>query len=151
VDAIAQLPENRRFMKGLFAWAGFRTTEVGYVRPIREAGTTKFGGWRLWNLAIEGVTSFSIVPLKVWTYIGLLVAASAFAYGFYTIVKTLVFGIDVPGYASLLTILLFTTGVQLVGLGVIGEYIGRIYFEAKARPSYLVRQITVTEALAKKN
>jgi glycosyltransferase involved in cell wall biosynthesis len=141
VDVVGSLPESRRFMKGLFAWAGFRTTTVDYARPERALGATKFSGWKLWNFALEGITSFSITPLKVWTYIGFLVALSAFSYGSFIIVRTMVFGIDVPGYASLITIVLFMSGLQLIGLGVIGEYLGRVYLETKRRPPHVVRSI----------
>lgn len=141
VDVLKTLPEARRFMKGLFAWAGFRTVIVDYVRPERSLGTSKFSGWKLWNLALEGITSFSIVPLKIWTYIGFLVAACSFVYGGFIIGRTIVFGVDVPGYASLTSILLFMSGLQMIGLGVLGEYVGRIYLEAKRRPPFIVRSV----------
>lgn len=140
VEAIRQLPEQRRFMKGLFAWVGFRTTTVPYVRQERVASATKFSTWRLWNLALEGITSFSTMPLRVWMYIGLAVAGSTFLYGSFLILRTLIYGIDVPGYASLLVSILFLGGLQLMGMGIIGEYVGRIYQEAKGRPVYIVRR-----------
>ena len=140
VDALKQLPERQRFMKGLFAWVGFKTTTVEYVRDARLVGETKFSGWKLWNFAIEGITSFSLVPLKVWTYVGGIGALFAFCYAVFVIIKTLVFGIDVPGYASLLVVILFFGSLQLICLGVLGEYIGRIYFESKQRPLYLIRK-----------
>ncbi|WP_321840520.1 glycosyltransferase family 2 protein [Paraburkholderia bannensis] len=140
VDTLNALPESRRFMKGLFAWVGFRTAEVTYVRNSRVAGETKFSGWKLWNFALEGITSFSTVPLRMWTYFGLLVAVTAFLYAAYLIVRTLVRGIDVPGYASIFVSLLFFSGVQMIGIGVIGEYIGRIYLESKRRPLYVIRR-----------
>jgi len=140
VDALKQLPERQRFMKGLFAWVGFKTATVEYARDARLAGETKFSGWKLWNFAIEGITSFSLVPLKVWTYIGGIGALFAFCYAIFVVIKTLVFGIDVPGYASLLVVMLFFGSLQLICLGVLGEYIGRIYFESKQRPLYLVRK-----------
>lgn len=146
VDVLNSLPEHRRFMKGLYAWAGFRTAEVQYVRPERAVGETKFTGWKLWNLAIEGITSFSIAPLKVWTYLGLLVATVAFCYAAYIVAKTLFFGTDVPGYASLVTIVLFMGGVQLIGLGVLGEYVGRVYLESKRRPPFVVRRVCTIPA-----
>ncbi|RAR58369.1 glycosyltransferase involved in cell wall biosynthesis [Paraburkholderia unamae] len=139
VDAIRRLPEKRRFMKGLFAWVGFRTTEVSYERPARAAGQTKFNSWKLWNLALEGITSFSTLPLRVWTYFGAAIASVAFLYGAIIIARTFVRGIDVPGYASLVVLILFFGGIQLVTLGVIGEYLGRTYEEAKQRPVYVVR------------
>lgn len=141
VDVLNSLPESRRFMKGLFAWAGFRTTCVTYRRPARALGQTKFSGWKLWNLALEGITSFSIVPLKVWTYVGFLVACAAFLYGAAIIVRTLLFGIDVPGYPSLLSVVLFMSGLQMIGLGILGEYVGRIYLESKRRPPFVVRAV----------
>lgn len=140
VDALKQLPERQRFMKGLFAWVGFKTATVEYARDARLAGETKFSGWKLWNFAIEGITSFSLVPLKVWTYVGGIGALFAFCYAIFVVIKTLVFGIDVPGYASLLVVMLFFGSLQLICLGVLGEYIGRIYFESKQRPLYLVRK-----------
>jgi glycosyltransferase involved in cell wall biosynthesis len=141
LDAIMQLRERHRFMKGLFAWVGFRQVEIGYVRPIRAEGRSQFSGWRLWNFAIEGFTSFSTLPLRLWTYIGFLVATVAFAYGCWTIVRTLIFGIAVPGYASLVTLVLFFGGLNLFGLGVIGEYLGRVFTETKQRPLYVMRSV----------
>ncbi|MDP2795494.1 MAG: glycosyltransferase family 2 protein [Sulfurisoma sp.] len=141
VEALRRLPERRRFMKGLFAWIGFRTVEVDYVRPPRVAGKSTLNGWTLWNLAIEGITAFSSAPLRVLSYIGLVVALLSFTYAAFIVGRTLVLGIDVPGYASLITIVLFLGGVQLIGLGIIGEYVGRIYAESKQRPIYVVRQL----------
>lgn len=141
VEALRALPESRRFMKGLFAWAGFRTAVVDYHRDAREGGESKFNAWKLWNFAIEGITSFSIAPLRIWTYIGALTALIAFAYAGYIVVRTLFFGVDVPGYASLLVSVMFLGGVQLIGIGILGEYLGRTYIEAKRRPTYLVRRI----------
>lgn len=140
VNALKQLPERHRFMKGLFAWVGFNTVIVPYEREARSAGQSKFSGWRLWNFALEGITSFSTWPLRSWTYIGLAIASLAFVYGSYIIARTMILGVDVPGYASLLSLLLFFGGLQLIGLGVVGEYIGRIYDEAKGRPIYLVKR-----------
>jgi len=140
VDALKQLPERQRFMKGLFAWVGFKTVTVDYLREARLAGESKFSGWKLWNFAIEGITSFSLAPLKVWVYIGSFGALFAFIYASFIVVRTLIFGIDLPGYASLLVVTLFFASLQLISLGVIGEYIGRIYFESKQRPLYLIRK-----------
>ena len=140
VDALKRLPERQRFMKGLFAWVGFKTETLEYVRSARIAGETKFSGWRLWNFALEGITSFSLLPLKVWTYFGLLGAFFAFFYAVYIIIRTLIFGVDLPGYASLLVVSLFFGSLQLISLGILGEYIGRIYFESKQRPLYIVRK-----------
>ena len=139
VNVLCQLPERQRFMKGLFSWVGFEPAIVDYVREKRASGDSKFSWWRLWNLGLEGITSFSTAPLRIWTYLGLIISASAFAYGGYVVVRTMAFGVDVPGYASLLTIVLFLGGVQLMSLGVIGEYVGRIYMESKGRPIYVVR------------
>lgn len=140
VDAIKALPERRRFMKGLFAWVGFNTATIEYARAPRSAGSTKFTSWRLWNFALEGITSFSTMPLRVWTYIGGTLALIAFSYGSFIVIRTALFGVDVPGYASLLSVVLFIGGVQLIGLGVVGEYIGRIYLESKQRPIYIIRR-----------
>ncbi|MEM5328136.1 glycosyltransferase family 2 protein [Paraburkholderia sp. JHI2823] len=140
VDALCSLPERHRFMKGLFAWVGFNTVTIDYERTPRSAGKTKFSGWRLWNFALEGITSFSTVPLRIWTYIGCAIAALAFGYGTFMVGRTLLFGNPVPGYASLVSLVLFMSGIQLAGIGVIGEYIGRIYDESKERPVYLVRR-----------
>jgi polyisoprenyl-phosphate glycosyltransferase len=140
IDALRSLPERRRFMKGLFAWVGFRTATVEYVRNSRVAGYTKFSGWRLWNLALEGITSFSSAPLEIWTYIGATISFFSFLYGILIVAKTLLFGIDVPGYASLLVSVLFLGGIQLLGIGIIGQYLGRVYAEIKQRPIYIVRR-----------
>jgi glycosyltransferase involved in cell wall biosynthesis len=140
VDALKQLPERQRFMKGLFAWVGFKTVTIEYSRDARLVGETKFSGWKLWNFAIEGITSFSLMPLKIWIYVGLAGALFAFLYATFIILRTLIFGIDLPGYASLLVVTLFFGSLQLISLGVIGEYIGRIYFESKQRPLYLIRK-----------
>ena len=140
VDALKQLPERQRFMKGLFAWVGFKTVTVEYSREARLTGESKFSGWKLWNFAIEGITSFSLAPLKIWIYIGGFGALFAFIYASFIVIRTLIFGIDLPGYASLLVVTLFFASLQLISLGVIGEYIGRIYFESKQRPLYLIRK-----------
>ncbi|MGC2048761.1 MAG: glycosyltransferase family 2 protein [Gallionella sp.] len=140
VEALKKLPERRRFMKGLFAWVGFRQAVIPYTREQRKAGKSKFSGWRLWNFALEGITSFSTAPLRIWFYIGVVVAALAFFYGAFIVGRVILLGRDTPGYASLITIVLFIGGLQLVGLGVLGEYLGRIYSEAKERPIYIVRE-----------
>jgi glycosyltransferase involved in cell wall biosynthesis len=141
VDALNALPESRRFMKGLFAWVGFRTTHVDYKRPKRIAGSSKFNGWVLWNFALEGLTSFSTALLRIWTYLGGMVALTSFVYGFFIALKVLIYGIDLPGYASIFVAVTFLGGLQLVGIGVIGEYLGRTYLESKGRPIYLIRRI----------
>ncbi len=140
VDAIKQLPENNRFMKGIFAWVGFKTVVIDYVRNPRVIGETKFSGWKLWNFALEGITSFSAVPLKFWLYVGIFGAFSTFIYGIFIVSKTLIYGIELPGYASILVAILFFGSIQLISLGVLGEYIGRIYMETKKRPIYIVRK-----------
>lgn len=140
VEALKKLPERQRFMKGLFAWVGFRQAVIPYVRGPRQAGKTKFSSWRLWNFALEGITSFSTAPLRIWLYIGIFVAALAFVYGSIIVGRVIFLGRDTPGYASLITIVLFLGGVQLVGLGILGEYIGRMYGETKERPIYIVRE-----------
>ncbi|MDQ7059606.1 MAG: glycosyltransferase family 2 protein [Sulfurimonas sp.] len=138
VDEIKKLPESQRFMKGIFAWIGFKTATVEYKREVRVAGKTSFNGWKLWNFAIDGITSFSTVPLRIWLYIGVVISALSFIYGSVIIVKTLIFGVDIAGYASMLTVVLFLGGVQLMGIGILGEYIGRIYIESKNRPIYII-------------
>lgn len=141
INALKRLGERQRFMKGLFAWVGFRTTIVEYTRKPRSSGSSKFSGWRLWNLALEGITSFSSAPLRVWSYVGLSGALLSFAYGSFIVIRTLLYGIDMPGYASLLVAVLFMGSLQLMSVGMIGEYIGRIYTEAKQRPTYIIRKI----------
>ncbi|MFK7955876.1 MAG: glycosyltransferase family 2 protein [Lysobacterales bacterium] len=138
VDALARLRERHRFMKGLFAWVGYRQTAVPYRREARLGGQSKFNYRRLWQFAMEGITSFSNIPLKAASYLGLLAAASALGYGLYIIFKTLIYGDPVPGYPSLMVVILFLGGIQLIALGVIGEYLGRVFEEAKRRPLYLV-------------
>lgn len=139
VEHIKLLPERNLFMKGILSWVGGRVEVVEYTRAERVAGTTKFNGWKLWNLALEGITSFSTFPLRMWTYIGLAVAGVAFLYGAWMIFDTLVFGNPVRGYPSLLVSILLLGGVQLIGIGVLGEYIGRIYVETKQRPRYILK------------
>ena len=140
VDVLKQLPEHHRFMKGLFAWVGFRTVTLDYTRNARSQGTTKFSGWKLWNFAIEGFTSFSTAPLKFWSYVGILGALTTLVYALFVVLRTLIYGVDVPGYASLLVAILFIGSLQLISVGVLGEYIGRIYMEAKNRPVYVIRK-----------
>lgn len=138
VDALGQLRERHRFMKGLFAWIGFPSRAVLYDRAPRHAGSTKWNYWRLWNLAIEGVTGFTVLPLKIATYVGLLIAVAAGVYGTVIVIRTLLIGSAVPGYPSLLAVILFLGGAQLTTLGIIGEYLGRVFNETKHRPLYLV-------------
>ncbi len=140
VEALAQLPERSRFMKGLFAWVGFRQTAIQYDRDARQGGSSGWSYWKLWNFALDGITSFSRVPLQVLSGSGLLIAALALLYGAWMVLRTLLFGIDLPGYASLMTAVLLLGGLQLIGLGVLGEYLGRVFEEVKRRPLYLVRE-----------
>jgi glycosyltransferase involved in cell wall biosynthesis len=141
VDVIRTLPEHQLFMKGVLSWAGFNTVVVEYERVRRVAGNSKFNGWKLWNLALEGVTSFSTVPLRLWTYVGGGISIFAVLYAVYMVLDKIFFGNSVPGYPSLMTAILFLGGVQLIGIGILGEYIGRIYIEAKHRPRYVVKDI----------
>jgi polyisoprenyl-phosphate glycosyltransferase len=140
VDVIKAMPERNRFMKGLFAWSGFKQTAVEYDRVERSVGTTKFRYWKLWTLALDGITSASTAPLRIWSYIGVIVALLSFLYALYIIVVTIITGVDAPGYASLMTAVLFFGGLQLISLGVLGEYVGRILVETKQRPLYVVRE-----------
>ncbi|RDI08285.1 glycosyltransferase family 2 protein [Flavobacterium sp. AG291] len=140
VNEILKLKENQLFMKGLMSWVGFDTVVVTYVRPARNEGDTKFNFFKLWNLAIQGITSFSTLPLKIWTYFGGITAFISFLYGLKIIIEKLFFGINVSGYASLMVAVLFFGGVQLIGIGVIGEYLGRTYLETKQRPKYIIKK-----------
>ncbi|RYX97859.1 MAG: glycosyltransferase [Comamonadaceae bacterium] len=139
VTALKSMPERQRFMKGLFAWVGFRTAVIDYERAPRIVGSTKFPGWKLWNFALEGFTSFSTAPLRMWTYIGFCGVLFTSVYAIIILIRTLLHGVDVPGYASLLLAVLFFGSLQLVSVGLLGEYIGRIYIESKQRPVYIVR------------
>lgn len=140
LDALGQLRERQRFMKGLFAWIGYRQTAVHYAREPRQAGRSKWNYWRLANLAVEGVTSFSTAPLRLATWTGLAAALFAFAYGLWVLTKALIWGDAVRGYPTLMLVILFLGGVQLLALGVIGEYLGRTYAESKQRPLYFVEE-----------
>lgn len=141
VDALRRLPERNRFMKGLFAWVGYPSIGVEYTRPERVAGETKFSYWKLWNFALDGLVSFSSLPLRVWTYAGMTVALGAVVFAVVIVLRTLVFGRDVPGYASIMTVLLLLGGIQLISLGVIGEYLSRLFIESKQRPLYLLQGV----------
>ncbi|ALR14782.1 glycosyltransferase family 2 protein [Vibrio natriegens] len=141
VDSIISLSETQLFMKGVLSWIGYNTTIVTYRREKRSAGNTKFRVLKLWNLAIEGITSFSTVPLKLWTYLGLAISLSSFLYAINLILDKLIFGNDVAGYPSIMVSILFLGGIQLIGIGVIGEYLGRVYMETKRRPRYIIRDI----------
>ncbi|MBK1625391.1 glycosyltransferase family 2 protein [Afifella marina] len=148
VDAICALPERSRFNKGLFAWVGFRQTSIEYSREARFAGETKWKYWRLWNFALDGITSFSSVPLRIWSYLGGAIAGLAIVYAIVIIVRTLLFGRDVPGYPSLIVAIMFFNGLTMLSLGAIGEYLSRIFIEAKQRPLYIVRKIHEPDAHA---
>jgi hypothetical protein len=135
------MPERSRFMKGLFAWVGFNQTRVTYERAERVAGTSSFRFWGLWNFAIDGLTSFTTWPLRIWAYIGAVISVISLISAAWVVISTMVYGIDVPGFASLFVSILFFSGIQLLSLGIIGEYLGRLYLEVKQRPVYLVRAV----------
>ncbi|MGE3152610.1 MAG: glycosyltransferase family 2 protein [Nitrospiraceae bacterium] len=139
VEALKELREQHRFMKGLYAWVGFPQRAVLYNRDPRFAGATKWNYWKLWNFAIEGITSFTIAPLKFATYFGLMIAAGAFLYAGVIVFKTLVYGNPVAGYPSLMVTILFLGGIQLITIGILGEYLGRMFDETKRRPLYVLQ------------
>ncbi len=141
IDALKLLPEHNRFMKGLFSWVGFRQIGIPYDRPGRETGASKWNYWRLWNFALDGITAFSTIPLRVWSYLGVVISLLAFLYASFLIIRIALVGIDVPGYASLMVVTLFMGGIQLISLGIIGEYLARLCLEAKQRPIYLAREL----------
>ena len=138
VLAMRQFPERTRFMKGLFAWLGFSQATVSFTRPARRTGESKWAYWKLWNLALEGIFSFSTVPLRLWMYLGFLIGLLSGLYIVVVFMRVLIFGVDVPGYASIIVSILFFSGVNMIGLGIIGEYLGRVLTEVKSRPLYLV-------------
>lgn len=140
VEVIKRMPERNRFMKGLFAWSGFSQTAVEYDRAERAVGTTKFNYWKLWQLAVDGITSASTAPLRVWSYLGAIIAVVALVYAVFIGLRTIIYGADVAGYPSLMVAILFMGGVQLLSLGILGEYVGRILVETKKRPIYIIRQ-----------
>jgi glycosyltransferase involved in cell wall biosynthesis len=140
VEIIKAMPERNRFMKGLFAWSGFRQAAVEYERAPRAVGRTKFRYWKLWTLALDGITSASTMPLRIWSYIGVVIAFFTLLYAVWVVVKTILWGSDVAGYPSLIVAILFFGSVQLISLGVLGEYVGRILIETKRRPLYVVRR-----------
>lgn len=146
VRVVRQLRERNRFMKGLLSWPGFKVSTVEYARSARVHGTSKWRLRRLLNFALDGIFSFSTVPLRIWTYLGLLVSTSAFVYLTFVIIKTLATGVSVPGYASTVSFILFFNGLTLLGIGVVGEYVGRIFNEVKKRPIYVVADATVSPA-----
>jgi glycosyltransferase involved in cell wall biosynthesis len=140
VQVIRLLPERTRFMKGLFAWVGFKTAQIYFNRPSRNSGKAKQSAFKLWQLAKDGIFSFTIIPLKMTTYLGILISTMAFTYAAWLIIRTIVFGVDVPGYASIMASVLCMGGIQLVCLGIVGEYLGRIYRESKQRPLYIIEE-----------
>lgn len=144
VEVLRRLPERNRFMKGLYAWTGFRQLGVPYHRPARQVGSSKFHYWKLWNFALDGIFSFSTLPLRVWSYLGGVIALMAFGYILVIITKVLLLGRDVPGYASLMTTVLFFGGMQLLSIGILGEYLGRLVVESKQRPLYLIAETSET-------
>lgn len=140
-NIVKHIKENNLFMKGILSWVGFKTTVVEYERKHRVAGESKFNAWKLWNLALEGITSFSTVPLRLWTYVGFFCSGLSFICGLILIIKKIFFGISLPGYPSLIVSILFTGGAILMGIGVLGEYLGRIYLEVKQRPRYIISTV----------
>lgn len=141
VEAVKAMPERQLFMKGVLSWVGFKTEIVEYKREKRAAGKSKFNAWKLWNLAIEGLTSFSTAPLRIWSYVGAVVALFSFIYAVIIILDKLIYGNAVSGYASIMVVMLFLGGVQLIGIGVLGEYLGRVYMESKQRPRFIVSSV----------
>ena len=141
VNAINSLPEKNKYMKGIYSWVGFKTTNISYEVAPRLNGVTTFNFLNLYKLAINGLFNFTTLPLKIWTYIGLTVASFSFLYSIIILVKTLIFGVDTPGYASTIIAVLFMGGIQLIGIGVLGEYISLIFTESKQRPSYIIKDV----------
>ncbi|HZR37438.1 MAG TPA: glycosyltransferase family 2 protein [Nevskia sp.] len=141
IEAFLSLPERTRYNKGLFAWVGFRQHLIEHPRPPRAAGQSNFNYRRLLRLAIEAITSFSTVPLRLWTWVGMVIAGISFLYGSFIVIRTLIQGNDVPGYASLIVAVMFFGGINLLSIGVLGEYVGRIFMESKQRPLYVVRKL----------
>lgn len=142
IETVRLLHETNRFMKGIFAWPGFSSKGVAYQRPPRVAGTSKWNYWKLWNFALDGIVSFSSLPLRVWSYIGAGIGVLAFIYMMYIIIETLYSGIDVPGYASIMCVVLFLGSVQLISIGVLGEYLGRMAEETKHRPVFVAKSVS---------
>jgi glycosyltransferase involved in cell wall biosynthesis len=140
VEELNRIPERTRFMKGLFAWVGFKQVGIEYDRQPRHQGKTKWNYWKLWNFALDGITLFSTFPLRLWSYVGIIISLLSFVYASFLVVRTLVHGRDVPGYASIMVAVLFLGGLQLISLGVIGEYLGRVYAETKRRPLYIINE-----------
>ena len=141
IDAILACEERIRFSKGFFAWVGFKQKNITFSRPHRKAGLTKWNQWKLWNYALDGIFSFSTAPLRIWSYIGIIVTVASFLVGLMAVFRVIFYGIDVPGYASLFFAVTFLGGLQLIGIGILGEYVGRTYVESKRRPVYLIKKI----------
>lgn len=140
IDVLKTYPERTRFMKGIFASLGFNSSTIEFIRPERAAGITKWNYFSLYKLAIEGIISFTSFPLKIWSYIGFTVSIASFIYGLFLLIKTMTFGVDVPGYASTLIVFLFMSGLILMSIGMLGEYVARIFIEVKQRPNYIVSE-----------
>ncbi len=140
IDTILELPERNIFMKGIFGWTGFKSCGIKYVRQKRVAGVSKWNYWKLWNFALDGITASTTLPLRIWTYLGSMLSFLGLLYALYIIIRTITYGADVPGYASLLVFILLVGGVQMIILGILGEYIGRIFIEVKHRPLYIVEK-----------
>lgn len=138
VRELNRIPERTRFMKGLFAWVGFKQVGIEYDRQPRHQGETKWNYWKLWNFALDGITLFSTFPLRLWSYLGIIISFLSFGYASFLILRTVIYGRDFPGYASIMVAVLFLGGLQLISLGVIGEYLGRVYAETKKRPLYII-------------
>lgn len=145
INAIVACDERVRFSKGFFAWIGFEQKNVYYSRQARNAGSSKWGSWRLWNYALDGIFNFSTAPLRIWSYIGITVTLGAFIAGLIAALRVLFWGIDVPGYASLFFAVTFLGGLQLIGIGIIGEYIGRSFIESKRRPHYIIKDVHIAK------
>lgn len=145
IDAVLACDERVRFSKGFFAWIGFKQHNITFSRPQRKAGLTKWNQWKLWNYALDGIFSFSTAPLRVWSYVGLAVTLAAFIVGLLAVIRVFFFGIDVPGYASLFFAVTFLGGLQLIGIGILGEYIGRTYVETKRRPLYVIKKVNTIQ------
>ena len=141
VEAVTQMREATRFSKGLMPWTGYRSVEIPYSRVARSGGGSSWSTYRLWRYALDGIFSFSVKPLKVWGVIGVLISLVSFVYAALIVLRTVVLGVDLPGYASLIVAILFLGGIQLIGIGVLGEYIGRIYIDVKRRPHYFIRAV----------
>jgi len=141
VAAVTQMREATRFSKGLMPWTGYRSVEIAYSRVARVGGSSSWNSYRLWRYALDGIFSFSVKPLKVWGVIGVVISLLSFVYAALIVLRTLLFGVDLPGYASLIVAVLFLGGIQLIGIGVLGEYIGRIYIDVKRRPHYFIRAV----------